>query len=114
MTEQELKNYVLELYKNETPIPKPKGNTVLLSVDENQFQYRVGENNNKSVPFATLFACYEKLTTDGELKRQWFAKEFKAEHEARPCNFTTIGGIFVKMEIAEYCGGNSGTYRLVK
>lgn len=115
MTKQELKNYVLKLCKNKTPVPKPNGETILTMSDkigQDRFQYTLGEDRKKSIPFATLFGCYEKLTTDGELKRQWFATEFKAEHSSSPCNFTTIGGIFVKMGIAEYFG--NGIYRLAK
>ena len=115
MTEQELKNYVLKLCKNRTPVPKPKGQTILMmsnKVEPNRFQYTLGQDRKKSISFATLFRCYEKLTTDGEFTRQWIETEFEAEHASSPCNFTTIGGIFVKMEIAEYCG--NGVYKLVK
>lgn len=115
MKEQELKNYVLKLCKNKTLVPKPNGQTILTMSDrigQDRFQYTLGKGRKKSIPFATLFGCYEKLTTDRELKRQWFATEFKAEHASSPCNFTTIGGIFVKMRIAEYVG--NGVYKLIK
>lgn len=115
MTEQELKDYVLKLCKSKTPIPKPKGETILSMSDaigQTQFQYMFGQERKKSVTFATLFRCYKKLTADGEFTRRWFSTEFKAEHASSPCNFTTIGGIFVKMKIAEYCG--NGLYALVK
>lgn len=115
MTEQELKNYVLKLCKNRTPVPKPKGKTVLTMNDkigQDRFQYTFGTGHKKSIPFATLFGCYEKLTTDEKFTRQWFGTEFKAEHSSSPCNFTTIGGIFVKMGIAEYFG--NGIYKLTK
>ena len=115
MTEQELKNYVLKLCKNGTPIPKPNGQTILTMSDKvgsNRFQYTLGQGRKKSIPFATLFGCYKKLTTDGEFTRQWFGTKFKAEHASSPCNFTTIGGIFVERKIAEYCG--NGVYKLVK
>lgn len=115
MTTKELKDCVLKLCKNKTPVPKPNGTTILNMSDKagnDRFQYTLGQERKKSIPFVTLFKCYEKLAADGELTRRWFAKEFKAEHESSPCNFTTIGGIFVKMEIAEY-GGN-GVYVLIK
>lgn len=115
MTKQELKNYVLKLCKNRTPVPKPKGQTILMmnnKVEPKRFQYTLGTGRKKSIPFATLFGCYEKLTTDGEFTRQWFETEFEAEHSSSPCNFTTIGGIFVEMKIAEYCG--NGVYKFVK
>ena len=115
MTEQELKNCALKLCKNRTPVPKPNGQTILTMSDKvgpNRFQYTFGQNRKKSIPFATLFRCYERLMTDEKLTRLWFATEFEAEHASSPCNFTTIGGIFVKMEIAEYCG--NGVYKLVK
>lgn len=115
MTKQELKNYVLKLCKNRTPVPKPKGQTILMMSDkigQERFQYTLGTGRKKSISFATLFRCYERLMTDEKLTRLWFATEFEAEHASSPCNFTTIGGIFVKMEIAEYCG--NGVYKLVK
>ena len=115
MTKQELKNYVLKLCKNKTPVPKPKGKTVLTMSDkigQDRFQYTLGQDRKKSISFATLFRCYERLMTDGEFTRQWFETEFEAEHSSSPCNFTTIGGIFVKMGIAEYFG--NGIYKLTK
>ena len=117
MTEQELKDYVLKLCKNRTPVQKPSGQTILAvsnRIGQNRFQYTLGTGRKKSIPFATLFRCYEKLTADEKLTRPWFATEFEAEHTSNPCNFTTIGGIFVEMKIAEYDGKNSGTYTLVK
>ncbi len=116
MTEEELKEYVIKLCKNKTPIPKPKGTTSIVNADleENRFQYEFGRNRRKSIPFTTFFACYRKLIEYRELARKWFANEFPAEYSSSPCNFTTIGGIFVQMKIAEYGGNNSGVYRLIK
>ena len=104
MTEQELKNYVLKLCKNKTPVPKPKVKTVLTMSDkigQDRFQYMLGQGRKKSISFATLFRCYERLMTDGKLTRLWFAMEFEAEHASSQCNFTTIGVIFVEIGIAE-------------
>ena len=52
-----------------------------------------------------MLSCYEKLESSGELSRDWFNKNFP-EHKGRPCNFTTIGSILIKMEIAIYVRGN--------
>lgn len=116
MTEEELKEYVIKLCKNKTPIPKPKGTISIVNVDleKNRFQYEFGRNRRKSVTFATLFVCYKKLAEYGELTRKWFENEFPTEYVSSPCNFTTIGGIFIQMKIAEYGGNNSGIYRLIK
>lgn len=115
MTETELKDYVIKLCKSRTPVPKPKGQTILSMSDKignARFQYTLGQGRKKSISFTTLFRCYEKLTVDGEYTRLWFETEFENESKSSPCNFTTIGGIFVKMKIAKYCG--NGVYTLIK
>lgn len=114
---QELKDRVVELYKNNTVIPKPYTNTRILKIavakihgeKKDSFYYSIGSSNKKAVPFDTLYAAYRRLTETGILLRAWYNETFPAEAEDYPCNFTTIGGVFVVLGFAEHMG--NGVYR---
>lgn len=117
-TLQELKDAVVELYKNNTPIPKTKGRyTCILKVavakicgeKKDSFYYSIGSSSIKAVPFDTLYAAYQRLTETGTFSRAWYRETFPAEARSRPCNFTTIGGVLVVLGFAEYM--KNGIYR---
>ena len=55
--------------------------------------------------------AYERLESTGELRRSWFMEALAACHKEGSCNFTTIGGVFVKLGLA--VRGGRGTYRKV-
>ena len=69
-TLQELKDAVVELYKNNTPIPKPNTSARILKVavakicgeKKDSFYYSIGSSSIKAVPFDTLYAAYQRLT----------------------------------------------------
>lgn len=117
-TLQELKVAVVELCKNNTPIPKTKGRyTHILKVaiakihgeEKDSFYYSIGSSSIKAVPFDTLYAAYRRLTETGTFSRAWYKETFPAEAEDYPCNFTTIGGVLVVLGFAEYI--ENGVYR---
>ena len=117
-TLQELKDAVVELYKNNTPIPKTKDMyTYILKVavakiygeKKDSFYYSIGSSRTKAVPFGTLYAAYQRLTETGTFSRTWYKETFPAEARSRPCNFTTIGGVLVVLGFAEYM--ENGVYR---
>lgn len=115
---QELKDRVVELQKNNTPIPKTKNRyTRILKIavakihgeKKDSFYYLIGSSNKKAVPFDTLYAAYCQLTETGTFSRAWYREMFPEEAANRPCNFTTIGGVLVALGFAEYMG--NGVYR---
>ena len=108
MTNDELKNKIFYLYKNNISITKPEGTKfVILNIDYTKignqkvegFQY---SDIKKYVPFETLFKCFEQLNKTGLLSREWFRTNFTFENSSRPCNFSIIGSIFVKLDLAYY------------
>lgn len=116
-----MKEQVYNFLKNKTHIPKPEGGYALITnigftkidgIRKEGFQYSIaGDNNRKYVPFETLFVCHKKLISSKKVTREWFSEQFEFEHRTRPCNFTTIGGILEKLEIAKYDG--HGNYILI-
>ena len=103
----ELKSIIQNYYDNQESFQKPKGGSFIISnigittIDGKEFEGFQYSGQNKYVPFSTLFSCFEKLESSGKLSREWFNNNFP-EHKGRPCNFTTIGSIFVKMGVAVY------------
>lgn len=109
MTNNELKENIINFYKNKTIFTRPQGGTFFINnigytkigADKIEgFQY---SDKLKYVPFSTLFAYYEKVIKTNSLSREWFNSTF-IEHIGRPCNYTTIGSIFEKLRIANYIG----------
>ncbi|MCI6952658.1 MAG: hypothetical protein MR839_01975 [Spirochaetia bacterium] len=116
-TLQELKDAVVELYKNNTLIPKPNTSARILKIavanihgeEKDSFYYLIGSSRTKAVPFDTLYAAYQRLTETGTFSRAWYRETFPAEARSRPCNFSTIGGVLVVLGFAEYM--KNGVYR---
>lgn len=55
--------------------------------------------------------AHQQLTQTGEFTRDWFNKNLKDCAKEGGCNFTTIGGLFVLLNDAEY--KERGIYRKV-
>ena len=116
-TLQELKDAVVELYKNNTLIPKPNTSARILKIavanihgeEKDSFYYSIGSSSIKAVPFDTLYAAYQRLTETGTFSRAWYKETFPVEVADCPCNFTTIGGVLVVLGFAEYM--KNGVYR---
>lgn len=66
--------------------------------------------HEKGVTLAEFEQAFEQLETEGRLTRTWFNGNLPDCRKEGPCNFTTIGGLFVAAGYAEYVG--DGTYRL--
>lgn len=67
--------------------------------------------NQKAITEREFIGCEEILRIRGELRRSWYKEEFPKISNSRPCNFTTIGGIFINLGLAEYA--RRGIYRRV-
>lgn len=64
----------------------------------------------KGVTILEMQKAYEELQTSQGFSRKWFKENMPACSREAPCNYTTIGGLFELVGVAEYAG--SGTYRL--
>jgi hypothetical protein len=56
----------------------------------------------KGITEQELEDAYTELTASGEFTREWFNQNLTACAEEGPCNFTTIGGIFEILGVAQY------------
>ena len=56
----------------------------------------------KGVTESEFTAAYDRLISNGELRREWFNTNLAACAKEGGCNFTTIGGIFQIIGIASY------------
>ncbi len=65
--------------------------------------------STKRVTDADFEAAYDRLVATGEFTRQWFEDKLPVCAGDGDCNFTTIGGIFILLELAEFAG--NGVYR---
>ena len=108
MSNDELKSKIIFLYANHISMEKPEGKNFIISnigfttingIKTEGFQY---SNVYKYVPFETLYKCYAQLNNSGFLSRIWFHNTFPFEKKSRPCNYITIGSIFVKLNLASY------------
>ena len=62
----------------------------------------------KGVTVSEWKRTYERLVSAGELRNSWFQSALPACHGEGSCNFTTIGGAFELLGLAERNG--RGTY----
>jgi hypothetical protein len=65
----------------------------------------------KGVTANEFEAAYGELLATGELTHRWFNEHLSACAAEGPCNFTTIGGLFQRLGLAEYVP--RGVYRRV-
>jgi hypothetical protein len=56
----------------------------------------------KGVTASEFKKAYDQLITTGQLTRSWFKKKFPACEAEGPCNFTTVGGLFILLGKAMY------------
>jgi hypothetical protein len=75
-----------------------------------RWSYRNGEEwlsytvANKSIRVSWIRECFDELGRTGELRTQWFRDSFYDGKDLGGCNFTTIGGLFVLIGIAQRAG----------
>ena len=65
---------------------------------------------SKRIRVSDFRKAHSVLISTGEFTREWFNKNLPDCAKDGGCNFTTIGGIFVLLRIAEYIG--EGIYSL--
>lgn len=86
-------------------IQKPNKSTFITTVDNDGFRYKIGEKNSKKVLFEELKIAISTLNDYKFIDRKWFYNTFKERAEHNPCNYTTIGGILINMDLAYYYKG---------
>lgn len=62
----------------------------------------------KGITVSEFTAAYNELMRSGKLTRRWFGANLPDCAKEGGCNFTTVGGVFELLGIAEYVG--RGTY----
>jgi len=65
--------------------------------------------STKRIPRSVFEEAYETLLNKGEITKVWFANAFPKVDADGSCNFTTLGGIFQILNLAEWAG--EGVYR---
>ena len=96
-------------------IPKPENRPcIIICIQENNencfLKYSTG-NSGKIVSKAEFRGAYKVLETCCFTKK-WYTENFHKQSKNKSCNYTTIGGIFILLGIAEYIP--KGKYRLRK
>ena len=65
--------------------------------------------HEKGITFKELYSSYITLQETSRFERKWLADTFPKCVQEGPCNFTTIGGIFELLGVAQY--DKPGCYR---
>ena len=114
-------NLIKETIKPGTIIQKPKSKKKYhflgcgVSRGEESFVYELPTNPNtkrsskKRIPCSAFNEAYKILLKNGEITKTWFASAFPKVNADGGCNFTTLGGVFQIIKLAEWI--NAGTYR---
>lgn len=58
--------------------------------------------HEKGITESEFQRAYERLMQEGEFSHQWFNQHMSECASEGDCNFTTIGGIFQLLGVAEY------------
>lgn len=106
-------NMIKEFITLGMEIPKPKKTTTVIKVDNDSFKYRIGESNYKKVRFDDICKAIEEIKNNKIISRKWFELRFGDRAKSNPCNYTTIGGVLVRIGIAEYDSINK-IYKLIQ
>jgi hypothetical protein len=101
------------------PKPRPRGEYVIKGLGKRRGEkaliYTIPNHKNPHKPYekgvtaSELEQSYAQLVASGTFTRQWFVKTLPESNAEGPCNFTTIGGLFVLLGKAAYEG--AGAYR---
>lgn len=94
-----------EIIYEGTKIPKPTKETFVTKLDNDGFRYRIGERNSKKVLYKDLEIAIQFLNQHKYIDRNWFNNAFGKRAVSNPCNYTTIGGILINMNLAYYYKG---------
>ena len=104
---------IKEFVKPGTPIPKPESDTSVVKGwgrrrGEPALIYTMQGGSEKGITECEWVRAFEQLQRAGELTRPWFKDALAECNTEGSCNFTTIGGVLVLLEVATYC--NNGRY----
>lgn len=91
-------------------IQKPTKQTEILKIMEDGFSYRIGKTSQKKVTYEEIKEAIKEINQNGVLTRNLYKEKFPKIAKNKPCNFTTIGGLLVKFQLAEY-KNNTYTYK---
>ena len=96
-------------------IPKPDTKkTKVIEIKPNRngelsLYYSIGkQGNSKFVTKSDFENAFDVLNTKHEFTRKWF-NEHLDKKKSKPCNFTTIGGVFELLGKAKFIG--NGIYK---
>jgi hypothetical protein len=103
--------------KEGTIIPKPESKEAFKIKGlgkrrgEKALIYYIPNHNNPNKPYqkgitvSEFETAYQQLANNGELSRSWFNENLSQCAKEGTCNFTTVGGIFELLDLAEYKPG---------
>jgi hypothetical protein len=117
---------IIENIKTNVPpgtiIPKPRSREVYLVIGwktnksgEEVLEYSIParsdtmKRSTKRIPSSVFREAYEVLCDKGEITKDWLASTFPKVDACGGCNFTTLGGIFQLLGLAEW--EKPGVYR---
>jgi hypothetical protein len=83
-------------------IKKPTKETEIVKKDDGGIYYKIGTSNMKKVTYKEIELAYTQLEENGFIERAWFNKKFEKISKTSPCNFTTIGGVFLTLGLVRY------------
>ena len=86
-------------------IEKPRSKSQLLGMCEKKGEPALGyqlPSTTKKVTITEFLAAYEELKKNSFINHSWYTKRFSNIDGNSPCNFTTVGAVFVKLGLAEY------------
>ena len=104
-----------------TVIPKPyakgKFSVVRMGIrrGERALIYLIPNNNDPKTPYekgiteSEFEEAYKQLMHSGQLTHSWFKRNLSACDAEGPCNFTTVGGLFILLQKVTYVA--RGVYR---
>jgi hypothetical protein len=103
------------------PKPRAKGKFRVERIGQRRGEkaiiYSIPNNVDPNSPYekgiteSEFKKAYDRLVQSGELTRKWFKKSLASCESEGPCNFTTVGGLFILLGKAVYYG--PGIYRKI-
>lgn len=103
MTEEKMIELIQPICK--CVIEKPRSKSQLLGMSEKKgepaLEYQL-PSTTKKVTITEFLVAYEELKKNSFIDHSWYTKVFPNIYGNSPCNFTTIGAVFVKLGFAEY------------
>ncbi|MBO6218595.1 MAG: hypothetical protein J6N81_03350 [Treponema sp.] len=86
-------------------VQKPKSTCQLLGMLSKNGEAALAYNlpsTIKKVTITEFYEAYKELNSSLSINHTWYTQTFPVYDSSSPCNFTTIGAVFVRLEFAEY------------